>query len=321
MSITVAIISFNRRWALEHALNSLLDQTKPPNEVLIVLKPSLDKSEALINTFSGRLPIRCLLQHHGNLIDAYHIAIQHAIGDIVLFLDDDAIASKTWVACYSELFEKNDNAGGIYGIIYKSFINDAVHLTNEFSHAPFIEHKPCNDWMLHVKPMTLFLGYSSWISAAGRLIYGSLDSNPCKSAGMIGANMGMRKKTVVDLPLSELYLFTKKGIMIEQLLAYYIRHKGSDIYFVNDAATSPIIWHSEHKSLSRSNDFTDKMWVEYDLTMFFWRLKALGGEVSLIRYIFGTIYPIRRSFPSIFGMILGTIKGITFYLIHKINRS
>jgi len=94
VKITVAIVTYKRAWALPYSLSSIASQTRKPDEVLIVLRPSGDSSEEIINKFSSQLPLKLLLQEKGNFTDAVHMAIDNAIGDMIPLLDNDAVAEE-----------------------------------------------------------------------------------------------------------------------------------------------------------------------------------------------------------------------------------
>ncbi len=103
MKVTVAMVTYRRVWALPHSLASIANQTRKPDEVVIVLKPSGDGSEEVISSFSTQLPIELVVQERGNFTDAVQMAIDNAKGDVILFLDDDAVAEKKWVEKYENL--------------------------------------------------------------------------------------------------------------------------------------------------------------------------------------------------------------------------
>lgn len=67
MKVTVAIVTYRRAWALPHYLASIANQTRKPDEVVIVLKPSGDSSEEVIRSFSSQLPIKLVVQVKGEL--------------------------------------------------------------------------------------------------------------------------------------------------------------------------------------------------------------------------------------------------------------
>jgi glycosyltransferase involved in cell wall biosynthesis len=60
-----------------------------------VLKPFRgDNSREVVSKFSSELNIKLLMQEHGNFTDAYQIAIDSASGDIILFIDYNAVAEE-----------------------------------------------------------------------------------------------------------------------------------------------------------------------------------------------------------------------------------
>jgi hypothetical protein len=79
-----------------------VNQTRKPEDVVIVLKPSGDGSEEVMGSFSTQLLIKLVVQGRGNFIDAVQTAIDNARGDVILFLDD-AVAEERWVEKYENL--------------------------------------------------------------------------------------------------------------------------------------------------------------------------------------------------------------------------
>lgn len=92
------------RWAaLVRAVNSLQAQSVPPTEVLVVV----DHHEELERRARAELAGVTVLASEGpkGLSGARNTAIDHAGGDIVAFLDDDAWADPDWVRCLLEPYE------------------------------------------------------------------------------------------------------------------------------------------------------------------------------------------------------------------------
>jgi Glycosyltransferases involved in cell wall biogenesis len=79
------MVTYKRAWALSHSLASIANQTRKPDEVVIVLKPSGDGSEEVIRSFSTQLPIKLVVQERGNFTDAVQIAIDNARGTLYFF--------------------------------------------------------------------------------------------------------------------------------------------------------------------------------------------------------------------------------------------
>ncbi len=57
----MAMVTYRRAWALPHSLASIANQTRKPEDVVIVLKPSGDGSEEVMRSFSSQLPIELVV--------------------------------------------------------------------------------------------------------------------------------------------------------------------------------------------------------------------------------------------------------------------
>jgi glycosyltransferase involved in cell wall biosynthesis len=157
------MVTYRRVWALPHSLGGIASQTRKPDEVVIVLKPSGDGSEEVIKSFSSQLPIKLVAQVRGNFTNAVQMAIDNARGDAILFLDDDAVAEKRWVEKYENLFSSLPNVGGVSGATYKAYIeNDKIVKTYE----PFYDEKPTKN-AFYRKPLPEYVNYYGWIARSG----------------------------------------------------------------------------------------------------------------------------------------------------------
>jgi len=101
VKVAVAIVTY--RWALPYLLTSVASQTRKPEEEVIALKPSGDSSEEVMRSFSSQLPIKLVAQGRGNFTNAVQMAIDNAKGNVILFLDDNAVAEERWVEKYENL--------------------------------------------------------------------------------------------------------------------------------------------------------------------------------------------------------------------------
>jgi glycosyltransferase involved in cell wall biosynthesis len=161
VKVAVAMVTYRR--ALPYLLTSVASQTRKPDEVLIVLKPSGDGSEEVIRSFSTQLPIKLVVQVRGNFTDAVQMAIDNARGDVILFLDDDAVAEERWVEKYENLFSSLPNVGGVGGATYKAYIeNGKIVKTYE----PFYDEKSTKN-AFYRKPLPDYVNYYGWIARSG----------------------------------------------------------------------------------------------------------------------------------------------------------
>ena len=91
LAMTVIIPTFNSGKYLDIALESLLAQTRRPDEVLVVDAGSRDNTAALVEGFSKRLPLRFISAPKTVAGVARNIGIDIARGEIISFLDSDDI--------------------------------------------------------------------------------------------------------------------------------------------------------------------------------------------------------------------------------------
>ncbi|MGC8556622.1 MAG: glycosyltransferase family 2 protein [Fervidicoccus sp.] len=95
METCVVITTYKRAWALPYSIASLKDQSIPPSKVVFVLKPSGDESEKVIEECAEGLNYEIVIQNEGNVAMAVELGIKACKEhDLILFLDDDALASK-----------------------------------------------------------------------------------------------------------------------------------------------------------------------------------------------------------------------------------
>jgi glycosyltransferase involved in cell wall biosynthesis len=282
VKVTVAIVTYKRAWALPYSLSSIANQTRKPDEVVIVLKPSGDGSEDEIKKFISILPIKLILQGRGNVTDALQIAIDNADGDLILFIDDDAVAEERWIEKYITLFENLPNAGAISGNVYKGYINNGLVVKTA---EPFYGEVPTRR-VFYREPLPEFAGYIGWIAKSGFMGMANPQYNGIfKYALLIGVNMAFRRSAINNCPLARLFKKSRKGLWFEQILAYCARGKGYDIYGAK-GANAPTVWHLVHnQSLTRGKGFWHEFWLHYDRVANYWRLKKLGANVSFVSYI------------------------------------
>jgi glycosyltransferase involved in cell wall biosynthesis len=155
VKVTVAIVTYRRAWALPHSLASIASQTRKPDEVVIAPKPSGDSSKDMTRGFSSQLPIKLVVQERGNFTDAVQMAIDNAKGDVILFLDDDAVAEERWGEKYENLFNSLPNVGGIGGKSHKAYIKSGKVVK---THEPFYDEKPPRN-AFYRKPLPEYLNY------------------------------------------------------------------------------------------------------------------------------------------------------------------
>ncbi len=115
MRVSVVINTYNRAKSLKDTLQALRYQTHDAFEVVVVKGPCTDDTDALLRDFAGAVRVADCPDVH--LSKSRNIGIMEASGDVVAFIDDDAIPEPAWL---SELVAAYDSprVGGAGGLVY-----------------------------------------------------------------------------------------------------------------------------------------------------------------------------------------------------------
>lgn len=108
--ISVAICTRNRVGFLEKAVRSVLAQINDNTEILIVDNGSTDNTAALTAQMAAVDPrVKVIHEPQAGLSLARNLALRHAMGEWVIFMDDDAVAEPGWLAAYEKFLSKPPN--------------------------------------------------------------------------------------------------------------------------------------------------------------------------------------------------------------------
>ena len=308
MKISVVIPTYKRAWSLPYLLEGLSRQSIQPHEVIFVLKPSGDGSEEVIDRYRGRLNIKVLTQNEGYAPMAYDMGLREASGDVVLFIDDDAIPHGDWVKRYAKLFADLPDAGAIGGLSYKAYlVNGQLRLTDESLFG--------NESTKKVrKPLKELADYCRYLAISGLL--GARRCGDHHNVLLSGINMGVSSEAIRGLELQRAYRESRKGFYFEFYVAYYVVRKGYTSYHVLDPTTAPTVWHieSHRESLTRRSGFWDEFWLQFDRASMFFRLRELGAEVSTKAFLAAHLSLLRRRpLPR----LLGTIYAVLYNALKR----
>jgi hypothetical protein len=120
--ISVVLPTRDRRDLVGRAVSSVQNQTYHNWELLIVDDGSVDgTAEFLAGLADERL--RCFRHHGGGVCAARNVALAHARGDLIAYLDDDNIMHPGWLKAIVWGFEQRPDASVLYG----AFVVDDTH--------------------------------------------------------------------------------------------------------------------------------------------------------------------------------------------------
>lgn len=117
LSFSIVICTYNRDEFLERSLKSLSHIQYKNFEVVVVNGPSTDRTREILDGYKGKIKIEN--NAFANLSISRNLGIAAASGDVVAFLDDDAIPEPDWLHQIAEVYEKNgERIGGAGGRVY-----------------------------------------------------------------------------------------------------------------------------------------------------------------------------------------------------------
>ena len=93
--VSIIICTYNRAPFLKRTLNSLKNLEYKNFEVVVINGPSTDETERIIYPY--RNSIKILNNPKTNLSISRNMGIKASAGDIVAFIDDDAIPDRKWL--------------------------------------------------------------------------------------------------------------------------------------------------------------------------------------------------------------------------------
>src|SRR5579863_2708869 len=115
MKVSVVINTYNRATSLRDTIESLRYLDGPDFEVIVVNGPSTDDTDSVLEDYNSSIRIgRCKAR---NLSMSRNVGLEMARGEIVAFIDDDALADRFWLRDLVLGYDAPD-IGGAGGVVY-----------------------------------------------------------------------------------------------------------------------------------------------------------------------------------------------------------
>lgn len=96
--ISVIATVYNEGDAIHRLMQSLIDQTRPPDEVVIVDGGSTDNTVAHLHQYADRLPLRVIVREGANISEGRNHAAAVARGDVLAITDAGVTLPHDWLA-------------------------------------------------------------------------------------------------------------------------------------------------------------------------------------------------------------------------------
>jgi glycosyltransferase involved in cell wall biosynthesis len=332
LSVSVLIPTYRRAALLRFTLEGLVNQSYKNFNVVVVLKPSGDKTEEIIERFNKLLRIKTVIQEKGYLTDALNLGLKNAKGDITAFLDDDAIPLSDWLQKLVDTYDL-ENVGGVAGNVIPAFLNnegivqanDNVSELINLDQNPFLNNVGLKTWSCPVKGLE---NYFVYLSKAGVIAYNFNIGNLAKKRitksllGM-GANMSILTEATKGFRFPDSWV---SGWGNEQFLGWHIRKRGYSLLLNPDAKVHHIV-HSQ--SLSRFVNDSRKLQKEAEIQLIFYRLYGLEKEISAMHRISWVIIRIlvilkkaqnlSEAILLLKGVLIGNMLGCKWLISKKLG--
>lgn len=139
MKVSVISTVYNEELSIKELLNSLLSQSRKPDEIVIVDGGSSDNTTEIIEEYSKKgAPIKLIIEEGVNIARGRNIAIENASYDIIASTDAGCILDKEWLENMLCKFDENTDfvVGNIKACARTDFekcIVEVMHTNADFN--------------------------------------------------------------------------------------------------------------------------------------------------------------------------------------------
>ena len=130
LSISVVIVTLNRAESLRDTLMSIIRQSRPSDEVIVVDNSSTDNTKEVVLNFKNKLNIKYVCERQKGIPYARNAGVRNVTKDIIAFIDDDCVADKNWLKYLEIPFIKDPHIGIVGGEV--SYLKAEQSIVNEF---------------------------------------------------------------------------------------------------------------------------------------------------------------------------------------------
>lgn len=202
MKVSVVIPTYCRSTDLERCLQALKRQTRPADEVLVIVRDSDRQTWAFLETFDAApLPLKAATVTQSGVVAAMNLGLETAMGEIVAFTDDDADPHIDWLERIEAHFQSDEKIGGVGG-------RDSIQCSAA--------------WLLDRQEV---VGQLQW---CGRIIGNHhIGSGNAREVDILkGVNMSFRRAAIYGLRFDQRMLGTGAQVHFEVAFCLAIKRRG-----------------------------------------------------------------------------------------------
>jgi len=316
LKLSVVIPTFGRAKILAHVLSALSRQSYRSFNVIVVVKPSGDDTEKIVEEFKRFLDITTVIQKNGYIVDAYFLGVRHSTGDVVAFLDDDAIPSENWVEETVNAFERY-NVAAVTGDAFSAVLrkDGKIHILEEEETPSTLSR---TEYILFGRPLKGMEDYKNCITDSG-LVYQRGSNAYSRKRGIVkalprGPSMAVSGKILRELEFPTDWIL---GCAWEMVLGWYLWKRDLRMIYDPDIKVFHLI-HGRTASRDFLNPRTDLLWaVEAELLLFY-RLYFDEPQLSMTSKLVSDLARIAHSLKYLRTNPIYQIRKIEGILIANI---
>ena len=146
MKITIITSVYNNKATIEDAIQSVLSQTYPNIEYIVIDGASSDGTTDIIRKYEDRIS-KFISEKDNGIYDGLNKGVDLATGDVIAFLhSDDIYANENVIDNIVKLFESTDT-DSIYGDLVYVDKEDTNKIFRYWKSGEYSLRKLCNGWM------------------------------------------------------------------------------------------------------------------------------------------------------------------------------
>ncbi len=128
MKVSVVVAVYNEEESIKLLLESLLRQSRKPDEIVVVDNGSQDKTVEILKSFSCKYPKIRIFVHKGTLAQGRNLAVRKASYKIIAQIDAGCVAKKDWLEKIITPFTQKTTGvvAGYYKILADSCLQKAA---------------------------------------------------------------------------------------------------------------------------------------------------------------------------------------------------